>query len=98
MNQSTLIDESIHGDRVDPQSGHQQLDDGPLRLLDLRGAGRQTAVDPAGEDLLERAVQDPRREACVDLGAELTPFLTARDDPFQGGERVLDLVDLTPEL
>src|SRR5688500_4508094 len=97
MNQSTLIDESIH-ERVDRQPAHQQLDDRPLRLLDLRGTGREPSVDPAGQDLLERAVEDPGREACVELRAQLAALLPAGHDPLERREGMLDLVHFPAEL
>ena len=67
-------------------------------LRDLLGACRQALEDPAREDLLERAVEDPRGEARVEPGAQLSPLLALFDDPLERRERVLDLVHLAPEL
>src|SRR5918992_6201816 len=97
MNQSTLIDESIH-ECIYREPTHQELDDRPLGLLDLGCTGGEPPVDPAGEDLLQRAVEDPGGEAGVEIRAQLAPFLAAGDDPLERCERVLDLIHLAPEL
>ena len=62
------------------------------------GARGQPLEDPAGEDLLERAVEDPGGEPRIESGAQLPPLLAADDDPLERRERVRDLVHLAPEL
>src|SRR3954471_15787746 len=53
----------------DPVAEH--LDDRPLGQPDIVLAVRQLTEDPAGEDLLQRAVEDEACEARVDVVAEL---------------------------
>src|SRR5205085_7524543 len=48
---------------------------------------------PAGEDLLDRAVEDVADHARVDVRTELAGLLTARDDSLEPRKRLLDLVD-----
>ena len=69
-----------------------------LRLSDVVVVARQAAEDPAGEDLLERAVDHPRRKPRRDVVAEDVLLLAALDDALQRLESVRDLLDLALEL
>ena len=51
----------------------------------------ELAEGPAGEDLLQRAVPDRRRQTRIDVVAKLTRLLALLDDPL---ERLVGKVDL----
>src|SRR6266545_1700097 len=76
----------------------EDADDGALGLPHVVLVPWKAAEHPAGEDLLERAVDDPRRQP----GREVVPkhllLLSALDDPLQGLERERDLLDLALQL
>lgn len=57
-------DKSIHCKTV-----AQQRDNRPLGVLHVVRAGGQPTEDPARQDLLQRAVQNPRRQTRVCVGA-----------------------------
>src|SRR4051812_39355735 len=58
----------------------EHLDDGVLGAGDVLVAVRQLTDHPAGQDLLQRAVQHERREPRVEISAELAPLLPVADD------------------
>src|SRR5687767_477461 len=93
MNQSGSIDESVQGEAVG-----EKRDDCPLRFADVFGLGGKPLEDPAREDLLESAVEHPRRQPWIEVLAQLAAFLPADDDPLERREGVRDLVDLSCEL
>src|SRR5687767_13380304 len=55
---------------------------------------RELAESPTREDLLQPAVEHPRREPRVELGPELALRLPALDDAPDDEEGLADLVDL----
>src|SRR3989442_1174946 len=74
------------------------LHDRALRRGDLVVSVRQLPEHPACEDLLDRAVKDPREEPRVEVGSEVPLRLTARHDPLDRLERLAKLVDLALHL
>ena len=75
-----------------PALGVHERHDRALGERDLVVAVGKLAEHPASEDLLDRAVEDPARESCVDVRAKLPGRLAARDDALEGGEDLADLV------
>src|ERR687892_1314097 len=73
------------------QTVAEEADHGLLRFLDLGVAAGQLPHHPAGEDLLEGAVEDRRGQLGIDLGPELARLLAASDDPL---ERLVGVADL----
>ena len=69
-----------------------------LRPGDVLVAVGQLAHHPAGQDLLERAVEDRGRDLRVDVAAKLTGLLAVDDDLLERLVRVADLVDLAAQL
>src|SRR5688500_13765640 len=93
MNQSEPIGRSVRcpadgGERRERRLGARRL----LRPVGDAVEGR------ARQAYLERAVQDPCREARVEVAAQLAGLLPTHHDPLERRERVLDLVHLTTEL
>src|ERR671927_804013 len=94
--QEISIDLSINEDLG--EAAREGRRDGPLGGRDVLVRVRQLAHDPAGEDLLERAVDHRGREPRVEIGAEAAFRLAALDDPLQRLEGEHDLADLVLEL
>src|SRR5207244_9137564 len=65
---------------------------------DLVLAVAKLAQHPAGQDRLERAVEDEAREPGVELAAELTRVLSPFDDPSHRVEDLAEGVDPALEL
>src|SRR5262249_41699444 len=83
--------------RLDEQAVGEHGHDGALGLPHVLVVAGETAEDPAGEDLLERAVDDPRAEPRRQVLAEDLLRLAVLDDSLQRGEREPDLLDLPVE-
>ena len=56
----------------------EDLDNGLLGARDVLVAVRQQLEHPAGEQLLDRAVEDDARQARIEVGAQLSGLLPAR--------------------
>src|SRR6476619_820067 len=90
----TCVTESALGDFA--IGGETAADDFDHRLLgssDRLVAVLQLSEHPAGQDLLERAVEDVARHTRVEVGAELALMLSVRDDPLETCEGRVDLFD-----
>src|SRR5204863_5419552 len=79
------------GSAVGREPATDDLDHSALSGGELVLSLGKCAQHPAGEDLLERSVEDEADEARVDIGTELTILLAARDDPLDRIERFVDL-------
>ena len=75
------------------EAAADRLHDERLGLLELRVAARQHLEDPAGQHLLDRAVEGQRREPRRDRVLELAVGLGPRDDPR---DQLVGLADLLP--
>src|SRR3954471_19423748 len=71
----------------------RHIDDRRDRALDVVLLARQLTEHPASEDLLERAVDRPRRHLRVDVGTHLAAIAPRLDDALQRMEEPADLVD-----
>src|SRR5580765_7677268 len=80
------------------QPARDDLDQRALGAGDvLLGVG-QPPEHPAGEELLDRAVEDVAREARVEVGPDRAVGLATLDDLLDRGERLDDLVHLAREV
>src|SRR6476469_1028250 len=86
-----LTGESV---RADAEPARDRRDHLALGRRDTIRVVCELAEHPARQHFLERAVEHPRREACVDVGAEGSLLLPAPDDPLQARKRLADLVQL----
>jgi len=75
----------------------RNVDDRCNRALDVLLLTRQLAEHPAGENLLERAVDDPRGEHRLAVGPHLAALLRRLDHPPEREEHRLDLVEPLPD-
>ena len=81
-------------DRRPDETASEDVDDRALGTGDLLVAVGKPAHHPAREDLLEPAVDDPAREARVELRAEDTLGLSLLDHALDHLEAPADVVDL----
>src|SRR5262249_8688268 len=77
----------LRGLPVRSETAADDLDDRLLGPRDLRVAVVERPEHPAGQDLLERAVEDEARQPRVDIVTKLARFLSTNDDPLDGRER-----------
>src|SRR4051812_10625890 len=76
------------------ETAADDIDDRPLSTGDLLVTVGKLAENPARQNLFQPAVEDPAREARVEVGAEHALRLAALDHPLDRGEPHLDVVDL----
>src|SRR5919109_456879 len=76
------------------ESAAEHPDNGLLGARNVVVAVGELPHHPAGQDLVEGAVEDGRRELRIEIGAELAALLPALDDVAQRLEGLVDLFDL----
>ena len=86
------------GGAADGETAADDVDDRPLCTGDLLVTVGKLTQNPACEDLLEPAVEDPAREPRVELGAEAALRLPALDHALDDPKAFADLVDLPLEV
>src|SRR3954453_1806220 len=86
--------EGCSGAAADGETAADDIDDRPLSTGNLLVTVGKLAENPARQNLFQPAVEDPAREARVEVGAEHALRLAALDHPLDRGEPHLDVVDL----
>src|SRR5205823_1941348 len=76
----------------------RDVDDPDERTLDVVLLARDLPEHPAGEDLLERAVHDPRRDRRIAVRPHLAARLRGLDHARQPEEDLADLLDALADL
>src|SRR5436190_8451610 len=80
------------------ESSGDHLHDGVDGTSDVVGPVGETTEHPAGEDLLERPVDDPRREPRVGVASDVATRLPGFEDPPDPEEDVRAGVDAAADL